>query len=62
MLLDQLINGLTQGSTYALLALGFALIFGTLRLITFAHGEAYNINCPNNAILGVEISFKAPHH
>lgn len=40
-LINQLVNGLAQGSTYALLALGFALIFGTLRLITFAHGEVF---------------------
>ncbi len=30
--------------------------------LTFAHGETYIINCPNNAILGVKIGFKAPHH
>lgn len=34
-------NGLAQGSVYALLALGFTLIFGTLRMVTFAHGEVY---------------------
>ncbi len=38
---EQLINGLTQGSVYALLALGFTMIFGTLRMVTFAHGEVY---------------------
>ncbi len=41
MLLQQLLNGLAQGSTYALVAVGFALIFGTLRLVTFAHGEIF---------------------
>ena len=41
MLLEQLLNGLAQGSTYALVAVGFALIFGTLRLVTFAHGEVF---------------------
>jgi branched-chain amino acid transport system permease protein len=40
-LLPQLINGLTQGSLYALVALGFVIIFGTLNLVTFAHGEVY---------------------
>jgi branched-chain amino acid transport system permease protein len=40
-LFEQLVNGLTQGSVYALLALGFTLIFGTLRMVTFAHGEVY---------------------
>lgn len=35
----QLINGLTQGSIYALLAIGYSLIFGKLLLVTFAFGE-----------------------
>jgi branched-chain amino acid transport system permease protein len=48
---DQLINGLTQGSVYALLALGFTLIFGTLRMVTFAHGEVYMIG----AYMGFEV-------
>lgn len=38
---EQLVNGLAVGSTYALVAVGMALIFGTLRLVTFAHGEVY---------------------
>jgi branched-chain amino acid transport system permease protein len=48
---DQVINGLTQGSVYALLALGFTLIFGTLRMVTFAHGEVYMIG----AYVGFEV-------
>lgn len=35
----QLINGITQGSIYALLAIGYSLIFGKLLLVTFAFGE-----------------------
>ena len=34
-------NGLTSGSFYVLMALGFTLIFGILRLVNFAHGEFY---------------------
>ncbi len=41
MLFEQIVNGITQGSIYALVALGFTLIFGTLRLVTFAHGEVF---------------------
>ncbi len=41
MFVPQLINGLTQGSLYALVAVGFVLIFGTMNLVTFAHGEVY---------------------
>ncbi len=34
-------NGLTSGSFYVLMALGFTLIFGIMRLVNFAHGEFY---------------------
>jgi branched-chain amino acid transport system permease protein len=50
-LFEQFVNGLTQGGIYALLALGFTLIFGTLRLVTFAHGEVYMIG----AYVGFEV-------
>lgn len=43
MLLPQVINGLTQGSLYALVAIGFVIIFGTMNLVTFAHGEVYMV-------------------
>lgn len=43
MLAQQLANGLAQGGTYALVAVGMALIIGTIRLITFAHGEVFMI-------------------
>jgi branched-chain amino acid transport system permease protein len=39
--LQQVINGLAQGSIYALIGIGFALIFGVLGLVHFAHGEVY---------------------
>ena len=48
---EQFINGLTQGRVYALLALGFTLIFGTLRMVNFAHGEVYMMG----AYMGFEI-------
>jgi len=41
MFVPQLINGFTQGSIYALIAIGFVIIFGTMNLVTFAHGEVY---------------------
>ena len=43
MLAQQLVNGVTQGSIYALVAIGFVLIFGTLNLVSFAHGETFMI-------------------
>lgn len=41
MLLQQLLNGLTLGSTYALIALGYTMVYGIIQLINFAHGEIY---------------------
>jgi branched-chain amino acid transport system permease protein len=38
-LLQQLINGLVLGSIYALVALGYTMVYGILELINFAHGE-----------------------
>ncbi len=39
--LQQTINGLTLGSVYALLALGYSMVYGVLKLLNFAHGEIY---------------------
>ena len=39
--LQQLINGLAQGSIYALIALGYTMVFGVLRFINFAHGDVF---------------------
>ncbi len=41
MLLQQIINGLTLGGVYALIALGYTMVYGILELINFAHGEIY---------------------
>ncbi len=40
-LLQHLINGLSLGSIYALIALGYTMVYGVLRLINFAHSEVY---------------------
>ena len=40
-LLQQFVNGLMQGSIYALIALGYTMVYGVLRFINFAHGEIY---------------------
>ncbi|ALK09803.1 branched-chain amino acid ABC transporter permease [Blastochloris viridis] len=41
MVLQQTINGLITGSTYALFALGFTLVFGVLRILNLAHGAVF---------------------
>lgn len=39
--IQQLINGLMLGSVYALLALGYTMVYGIIKLINFAHGDVY---------------------
>ena len=39
--LQQIINGIAQGSAYALIALGYTMVYGVLRLINFAHGDVF---------------------
>ena len=40
-LLEQLTNGLAVGSIYALIALGYTMVYGVLKLINFAHGDLF---------------------
>lgn len=42
-LFQQIINGLAIGSIYALLALGYTMVYGIINLINFAHGEIYMV-------------------
>jgi len=42
-LLQQLTNGIAWGSIYALIALGYTMVYGVLKLINFAHGEVYMV-------------------
>src|SRR5690349_21934705 len=49
--LQQLVNGITWGSVYALIALGYTMVYGILRLINFAHGDVF--------MLGAYLAFYA---
>jgi branched-chain amino acid transport system permease protein len=40
---QQLVNGLTLGAVYALIALGYSMVYGILQLLNFAHGDVYMI-------------------
>jgi branched-chain amino acid transport system permease protein len=40
---QELVNGLTTGSLYALIALGYSMVYGVLKLLNFAHGDLYMI-------------------
>lgn len=42
-LFQQLANGIAWGSIYALIALGYTMVYGILRLINFAHGDVYMV-------------------
>lgn len=42
-ILQQLINGISLGSIYALIALGYTMIYGIIKLINFAHGDIYMV-------------------
>ena len=57
---QQLVNGLTLGGVYALIALGYTLVYGVLQILNFAHGDVYMIG----AFLGyfVEIALGGPAH
>jgi branched-chain amino acid transport system permease protein len=41
--LQELVNGITQGSLYALIALGYSMVYGVLKLLNFAHGDLYMV-------------------
>lgn len=42
-ILQQLVNGISLGSIYALIALGYTMIYGIIKLINFAHGDVYMV-------------------
>ncbi|MEK7690227.1 MAG: branched-chain amino acid ABC transporter permease [Bdellovibrionota bacterium] len=50
--LQHIINGLSLGSIYALIALGYTMVFGILSLINFAHGDVYMLG----AFIGLYVS------
>jgi branched-chain amino acid transport system permease protein len=41
LLLQQIINGISKGSVYALIALGYTMVYGIIELINFAHGDVF---------------------
>lgn len=53
-LLQQLVNGLSLGAVYALIALGYTMIYGVLRFINFAHADVFMVG----AFIGL---YLAPH-
>src|SRR2546429_6448843 len=40
---QELVNGITTGALYSLIALGFSMVYGVLKLLNFAHGDLYMV-------------------
>ncbi len=69
-LMQQIVNGFSLGSMYALIAIGYTMVYGVLRLINFAHGDImmvgaflgysfmaiFNLSFPTTVLLAVAIS------
>ena len=41
--IEQLVNALTRGAIYALIALGYTMVYGIIELINFAHGDMFMV-------------------
>jgi branched-chain amino acid transport system permease protein len=54
-LLQQLLNGIHLGSIYALIALGYTMVYGVLRLINFAHGDVYMVGAYVGLVLAARV-------
>ena len=42
-LIQQLVNGISLGSIYALIALGYTMVYGIVKFINFAHGAVFRL-------------------
>ena len=51
MVTQQIINGLALGMGYALIAVGYSLVFGILRLVNFSHGAVYAFGAESAMLL-----------
>jgi branched-chain amino acid transport system permease protein len=58
-LIQQLVNGISLGSIYALIALGYTMVYGIVRLINFAHGDVFMIGAFVGfyAVTGLHLGF-----
>ncbi len=51
--LQHFVNGLSVGTIYALIALGYTMVYGVLKLINFAHGDVYMVGAFSGYYLGI---------
>ena len=54
-LIQQIINAVSIGSLYALMAIGLAMVFGILRLINFAHGDIIMVGSYTTLLLMLSV-------
>jgi branched-chain amino acid transport system permease protein len=59
--LQQMINGLTLGSVYGLIAIGYTMVYGIIGMINFAHGEVYMVSAYLAAIAIALLGFFGVH-
>lgn len=57
--IQQIVNGITTGSAYALIALGYTMVYGIIELINFAHGEIYMIGAYGGLLV---LALLGAHH
>src|ERR671914_3078908 len=57
---QQLINGLNIGAIYALIALGYTMVYGILRLINFAHGDIYMVGAFAGYAIALNLGLAGP--
>lgn len=60
MLAEQLINGLTLGSIYALIAIGYTLVFGVLDIVNMAHGEIFMFGAFAGMLMSMKLGVPLP--
>src|SRR3954471_13492472 len=59
-LTQQLINGLSVGAIYALIAVGYTMVYGVLQLINFAHGDVFMVGAMLTLVLARAFGFVTP--
>src|SRR4051794_24222805 len=60
--LQQLINGLSVGSIYALIAVGYTMVYGVLQLINFAHGDVFMVGAMLTLVIARMFGFVTNVH
>src|SRR5688500_20293043 len=58
-LIQQIINGLSVGAIYALIAVGYTMVYGVLQLINFAHGDVFMIGAMMTLVSARKFGFAA---